>query len=382
VSQKHPRQPQERQAPDAAGSGAHAASAPPQAPVKEEHAAPDVPDAEHARQLDLAVGGQAVIEGVMMRSPGVIATAVRNPDGRIVIRKKPFKSVIARWKWLNIPVLRGGIHLVETMGLGIDALMFSADQSESEDRIAAEKAPLKDRLWMWATVAFAFVLSLGLFFYLPLLATDWLGAEGTVWFNIVDGIIRVALFILYLLAISRMKDMARVFEYHGAEHKSIHAFEHARPLDAGGARPFTTLHPRCGTSFLFFVMIISILVFMFLGKPENVGEQLLRLAFVPVIGGLAYEAIKLSGKFCDAWWLKPAIAPGLWLQKITTSEPEDDQLEVAMAALRAALTPEAENFRTRVYYDLPEDAPAAAATGTDPGPPVAPAAPGESGGAR
>jgi uncharacterized protein YqhQ len=113
-----------------------------------------------------------------------------------------------------------------------------------------------------------------------------------------------------------------------------------------------------------------------------VGEQLLRLAFVPVIGGLAYEAIKLSGKFCDAWWLKPAIAPGLWLQKITTSEPEDDQLEVAMAALRAALTPEAENFRTRVYYDLPEDAPAAAATGTDPGPPVAPAAPGESGGAR
>ena len=197
--------------------------------------------------------------------------------------------------------------------------------------------------------------------------------------DIVDGVIRVALFVLYLLAISRMKDMARVFEYHGAEHMSIHAFENGRSLDPDGARDFTTLHPRCGTSFLFFVMIISVVVFVFLGHPQTVGERLLRLAFVPVIGGLAYEAIKLSGKFCDAWWLKPAIAPGLWLQKVTTSRPDDSQLEVAMAALRSALTPEAENFRTRIYYDLPDTA--AAAPDTDPGPPVAPAQPGETGGA-
>jgi uncharacterized protein YqhQ len=176
-----------------------------------------------------------------------------------------------------------------------------------------------------------------------------------VWFNIVDGIIRVILFVAYIWAISLMKDMARVFEYHGAEHKSIHAFENGRSLDAPGARPFTTLHPRCGTSFLFFVMIISIVVFVFLGKPDTVGERLLRLAFVPVIGGLAYEAIKLSARYCDAWWLKPAIQPGLWLQRITTREPDDDQLGVSMAALRAVLTPEAEGFKTRIYYEMSDD---------------------------
>jgi uncharacterized protein YqhQ len=316
------------------------------------------PGLEEARKLDLAVGGQAVIEGVMMRSPTATATAVRTPDGRIVIRKKPFRSVVVRHRWLNVPVLRGGVHLLETMGLGIDALMFSADQAVSEDRVDRQQASRKDQLWMWGTVVIAFALSLGLFFYLPLLLTDWLGVQGSVLFNVVDGIIRVALFILYLWAISLMKDMARVFEYHGAEHKSIHAFENGRTLDAAGARPFTTLHPRCGTSFLFFVMIISIVVFVFLGKPETVGERLLRLAFVPLIGGLAYEAIKLSAKFCDAWWLRPAIMPGMMLQKITTSEPDDPQLEVAMAALRAALTPEVENFKTRIYYDLPDDGPA------------------------
>jgi len=314
------------------------------------------PGVEEARQLDLAVGGQAVIEGVMMRSPTSIATAVRNPEGRIVIRKKPFRSVVGRFKWLNIPVFRGGVHLIETMGLGIDALMFSADQAVSEDRVDREKAPLKDQLWMWFTVVIAFALSMGLFFYLPLMLTHWLGVEGSVWFNVVDGLIRVVLFVTYIWAISLMKDMARVFEYHGAEHKSIHAFEGGKTLDADGARPYTTLHPRCGTSFLFFVMIISIIVFVFLGKPDTVGERLLRLCFVPVIGGLSYEAIKLSGKFAGVWWLKPAIQPGLWLQRITTRQPEDEQLEVAMAALKAALEPEAENFKTRIYYDMPDDA--------------------------
>jgi len=315
---------------------------------------PESPGVEEARKMDLAVGGQAVIEGVMMRSPQAIATAVRNPEGRIVIRKKPFRSIISKQKWLNIPVVRGGIHLIETMGLGIDALMFSADQAVSEDRIDREKAPLKDQLWMWGTIVVAFAMSLGLFFYLPLMLTHWMGIEGSFLFNLVDGIIRVVMFVLYLWAVSLMKDMARVFEYHGAEHMSIHAFENGKTLDPDGARGYTTLHPRCGTSFLFFVMIISIIVFVFLGKPDTVPERLLRLCFVPVIGGLAYEAIKLSGKFCDAWWLKPAIQPGLWLQRITTSRPDDEQLEVSMAALKAVLTPEAEDFKTRIYYDLPD----------------------------
>jgi uncharacterized protein YqhQ len=312
------------------------------------------PDAADPRELDLAVGGQAVIEGVMMRSPTAIATAVRAPDKRIVIRKKPFRSVIRRFRFLNVPVLRGGIHLLETIGLGIDALMFSADQATSEERVASGRS-WKDTLSMWGTVIVAFALSLGLFFYLPLLLTDLLGVEHSVWFNIVDGIIRVAMFVAYLWAVSRLPDMARVFQYHGAEHKSIHAFENGRDLDAAGARPFTTLHPRCGTSFLFFVMLISIVVFSFLGRPDNVQERLVRLAFVPLIGGLAYEAIKLSGKHAGAALLRPFIWPGLSMQRITTSEPDDDQLETAMAALRAVLAPEADDFRERTYYDIEAD---------------------------
>lgn len=316
------------------------------------------PDRDEARQMDLAVGGQALIEGVMMRSPGYLAMAVRTPDKRIVIRKKSFRSIVRKLPILNIPVLRGGVHLIETMGLGIDALMFSADQAASEDRLDGRKASLKDTVLMWGTVAFSFALSLGLFFYVPILLTDLVVAEqhGSVAWNAVDGLFRVVMFVAYLWLISRMPDMGRVFQYHGAEHKSIHAFENGSSLDADGARPWTTLHPRCGTSFLFFVMLISIVVFSFLGRPETLAERLERLAFVPLIGGLAYEAIKLSGKYGRAWFVRPAILPGLALQKITTKEPDDDQLTVAMAALRAVLTPEADGFRERVYYDLPDAA--------------------------
>jgi uncharacterized protein YqhQ len=320
--------------------------------VHEPRPAPEE-SARDPRELDLAVGGQAVIEGVMMRSPTALATAVRVPDGRIVVRKKPFHSIVRKLRFLNIPVLRGGVHLIETIGLGIDSLMFSADQSTTDERLDSKQGRFWETVLMWGTVVVAFALSLGLFFYLPLVLTDLLGIEGTIWFNVVDGLIRVALFILYLWGVSRLPDMARVFQYHGAEHKSIHAFENARPLTAAGARPFTTLHPRCGTSFLFFVMIISIVVFVFLGKPHGIAERLERLAFVPLIGGLAYEAIKLSGRFAGAWWLKPAIWPGLMLQKITTSEPDDQQLDVGMAALRAVLAPESEGFATRTYFEPP-----------------------------
>ncbi|MFT5234001.1 MAG: hypothetical protein ACI9UQ_002043, partial [Candidatus Krumholzibacteriia bacterium] len=228
---------------------------------------PDNITAGSARQMDLAVGGQALIEGVMMRSPAYMAMAVRTPDGRIVVRKKIFKSVMRKFPFLNVPILRGGIHLIESMTLGIDALMFSADQAASEDRIDEKKTSFWDTVIMWATIAFSFALSMGLFFYLPIILTDLVvpATEGSVVWNIVDGIFRVLMFVLYLLAISKMPDMARVFEYHGAEHKSIHAFENGKTLDANGARPYTTLHPRCGTSFLFFVMLISIVVFSFLG---------------------------------------------------------------------------------------------------------------------
>ncbi|MDX2473799.1 MAG: DUF1385 domain-containing protein [Candidatus Krumholzibacteria bacterium] len=318
---------------------------------------PDNIAASDARQMDLAVGGQALIEGVMMRSPAYMAMAVRTPDGRIVVRKKIFKSVMRKLPFLNIPVVRGGIHLIESMALGIDALMFSADQATSEDRVDQKKASIGDTLMMWGTIAVSFALSMGLFFYVPILLTDLVvpASEGSLIWNIVDGIFRVTMFVLYLLLVSKLPDMARVFEYHGAEHKSIHAFENGKTLDANGARPYTTLHPRCGTSFLFFVMLISIVVFSFLGRPEDIPDRLQRLAFVPLIGGLAYEAIKLSGKHAKAWFLQPVILPGLLLQKITTSQPDDAQLTVSMAALRAVLTPESDDFKERVYYDMPEE---------------------------
>lgn len=312
---------------------------------------------EEARSMDLAVGGQALIEGVMMRSPKYLAMAVRTPDDRIVIRKKVFNSIIRRFSFLNIPIVRGGVGLVETMGLGIDALMFSADQATSEDRIEEQKSSFWDTVMMWGTVAFSFVLSMGLFFYLPIILTDLVVAEGEgslVW-NLVDGVFRVLMFVLYLWAVSKMPDMARVFEYHGSEHKAIHAFENGKPLTPDGARDFTTLHPRCGTSFLFFVMLISIVVFSFVGRPEDILDRLQRMAFIPLIGGLAYEAIKLSGKFSNAWILRPVIWPGLMMQKITTKQPDDAQQAVAMAALKAALTPEADDFKERIYYDMPED---------------------------
>ena len=173
---------------------------------------------EDPRELDLAVGGQAVIEGVMMRSPNAIATAVRTPDGRIVVRKKPFRSIFKRLRFLNVPVLRGGIHLIESMGIGIESLMFSADQAVAEDRIVEEKKSLWDHVMMWGTIVVAFALSMGLFFYLPLLITEWMGVEHSVWFNLVDGVIRIVFFVAYLKLISLMKDMNRVFQFHGADY--------------------------------------------------------------------------------------------------------------------------------------------------------------------
>ncbi len=321
-----------------------------------------------ARDLDLAVGGQAVIEGVMMRSPTAVATAVRVPDGRIVVQKRPFRSFLVRWKLHKVPVLRGGLHLLESLGIGIGALMYSAEQASVEERVESVARRPLDTVMMWGTLLVAFAVSMGVFFYFPLLVADWLGVEHRIWFNVTEGVIRIALFIGYLLLIERLPDMARVFQYHGAEHMSIHAFENGRPLTPAGARPFPTLHPRCGTSFLFFVMLIALVVFSFLGRPETVAQRLQRLLWIPVIGGLAYEAIKLSGRYPRAWWIRPLIWPGLMLQKITTSVPDDDQLAVGLAALKAVLTPAEPGSPVRTWYEpeepAAEPAPAAAAGAT------------------
>jgi uncharacterized protein YqhQ len=323
-----------------------------------------------------SVGGQAVIEGVMMRSPSAVATAVRKSNGEILVTQRPFRGIAAKHKFLDIPILRGGINLIETLVLGMQSLNFSAEQAAEEpgkdgktgkDQGAAiatvtplqtaptgvtarhatvAKPSTKQQIGMAATMIVAFGIGIGVFFYLPLLLTEWTGVKGGIAFNLIDGFFRIVFFLGYLWGISRWKEMRRVFQYHGAEHKSIFVFEAGLPLEPEQSLKFTTLHPRCGTSFLLLVMLTSILVFSFLGKPETIGERFVRLAFVPVIAGIAYELIRLSGKKACQRWMKPIILPGLWLQKITTKEPSLDQVEVAMTAIRTCLAYEGAPERT------------------------------------
>jgi uncharacterized protein YqhQ len=286
----------------------------------------------------VSVGGQAVIEGVMMRSPTFYATAVRTPQGRIVIQKIRFSGLTHRFKWLNIPIIRGAISLVETLWIGIQSLSYSASQAMEEEEKPAKK---KGRLTSWLSIAGSIVFALGagflLFFFVPLWLTELLPIENGILFNIIDGIFRLAMFLGYVVVIARWKEMRRVFQYHGAEHKTIYTFENGKNLTTENARDYSTLHPRCGTSFLLVVMLVSVLVFAFLGRPDDWGDRLLRFAMIPLIGGIAFEFVKLSSKERFARYFRFAIWPGLTLQRITTREPSEDMLEVAIAALDACL---------------------------------------------
>ena len=273
----------------------------------------------------------------MMRSPTHYATAVRTPQGRIVIQKIPFKSLIRRIRLLNIPIIRGAITLIETMYIGVQSLTYSATQAGEEDHSSKSKGRFGAWLAMTGSVVMALGMGFLLFFYLPLLLTEILGVEGGVLFNLVDGLFRLAIFLLYIFAISRWKEMNRVFQYHGAEHMTIYAFEAGGELTTETARVQPRLHPRCGTSFLIVVMMVSIVVFVFLGKPETIADRLRRFAMIPLIAGISFEFIKLSAKERFSRVFKPAIWPGLALQKITTQPPTDDMLEVAIAALEACL---------------------------------------------
>ncbi len=286
----------------------------------------------------ISVGGQAVIEGVMMRSPTHYATAVRTPQGRIVIQKNRFVALTHRFRFLNIPILRGAISLVETMWIGIQSLTYSAEQAMDEDGAPkSRKGRAGQVMSILGSIAFALGAGFLLFFLIPLWITELLPVDNDIWFNVVDGVIRLTIFLGYIAIIARWKEMQRIFQYHGAEHKTIYAFESGNGVTVDNARPFTTLHPRCGTSFLIIVMLASIVVFAFLGKPETWNDRLLRFAMIPLIGGLSFEFIKLSAREGAAKFLRPAMWPGLALQKITTSEPTDDMLEVAIAALDACI---------------------------------------------
>lgn len=289
------------------------------------------------------IGGQAVVEGIMMRAPDQYAVAVRRPDGTIALDHHPFVSITRTQKVLNLPIVRGAIVLWETLQIGMAALSFAAEQAGDETPRDAAKPANKtaERLTMVGSMVLAFGAGLLLFFWLPLVLTGWLvkSNNGFV-FNLVDGLIRLVFFFAYIALIGQWKEMKRVFEYHGAEHMAIHTLEAGEPLEPRYIGTHSPRHPRCGTNFLFLTMISSIIVFVFLGRPHTLGDRLIRLCFVPVVAGVAYELTRLSGMFADKSWAKPLLWPGLALQAITTKYPSIDQMEVAVHALDAVLDPE------------------------------------------
>ena len=288
----------------------------------------------------LPLGGQAVIEGVMMRSPTRVAVAVRRPDGSLAYFEQSFVSITRRFKLLGLPVLRGAVSLFETLKLGITALNFSADEASRET--APDASADKPSAWMGVLQALTVVISLGmgvlLFVVLPARLTSWLGFHDRVGFGLVDGAFRLAAFVSYLWLISQWKEMARVLGFHGAEHKAIHALEAGVPLTPENVQKFSRLHPRCGTTFLFLVVLVSIVVFTFIGKPANIQQHLLRIACMPVIAGIAFEFIRLSGKYFDRPFVKALTWPGMQFQLLTTREPDLEMCAVAIASLEKVLS--------------------------------------------
>ena len=297
---------------------------------------------------ELLVGGQALIEGVMMRSPGAYGVAVRRPDGSIAFQRGKVASLARRYPFLKLPVLRGVAVLFQSLALGIRSLNFSAEQAmpETEKTEAVEDAKPAGDKSNWA-IAGSMAVGLGLGAVVFLLVPLWLtrlsetylfGSLSSLGFNLVDGALRALFFLAYIFLISRMKDIHRVFQYHGAEHKVVFAWEKQVPLTVENARAQSRLHPRCGTSFLLFVLLVSILVFSFI--PKTLPFLLMyggRLLLVPVIAGLSYEVLRFTAKHQAAPLFALLVAPGLALQRITTQEPTDDMLEVAIAALEEAL---------------------------------------------
>ncbi len=294
-----------------------------------------MPDCGGGKRLQ--VGGQAVIEGVMMRSPAGIATAVRTQGGRIVVKTEPFVSLTRRSRFFGLPVIRGAVALVETFVVALKALAFSADESISEDNGGGRKSGGVSWQMTLAMIA-AVALGMTIFFYLPLLLTEFLGVENGILFNLVDGLFRLIFIFLYIWAITRWKDMQRVFEYHGAEHKAIFTYEEGAEITPESAMRHPRLHPRCSTSFLLIVVLVSVVVFTFTGRPESIGDRIFRLAMIPLIGGLSYEVLKASSKPAARKYFGFVYWPGLMMQRLTTREPSVEQLEVAIAALNASLT--------------------------------------------
>ena len=290
------------------------------------------------------VGGQAVMEGVMMRAPHSYCVAVRKPSGEIVTEEMPVPKMSEKHKWLKYPVLRGLGTLCQAMSLGMRALRFSANAALDADNGdgTGKKQPKEISNWMMASqVAFSVVFFIVVYKLIPLKLTEYLSVwspaiKGQILFNAVDGIIRLAIFVGFLLLISRAKDIRRVFEYHGAEHKVVFNFESGKPVNVENAQSFVTWHPRCGTSFMFVIMLISMLCYMLIPAPTFTAKLLERIILLPVITGLSYELIRFAAKRRGSF-LALLTAPGLWTQRITTKPPSDEQTEIAIHALKGAM---------------------------------------------
>ncbi len=288
----------------------------------------------------MRVGGQAVIEGVMMRSPNSMAVAVRRPNGEIVVKREGLTFLSEKTFIFKFPLVRGILVLLSALILGIKALNFSVNQAHSESEAEKDPSP-----WaMGITLTMALCFGIFLFFLIPLFLTRWLRfvvpvlSESGLLFNLVDGVIRLIIFLAYLRAISFMSEIRRVFQYHGAEHKSIFAFEAGEALRVDRVKGFPFLHPRCGTSFLLIVMVVSIIVFGLIPHHLPFGYKVAsRVVLIPFIAGVSYEMIRFSDRKRESRGIGYLIKPGLWLQRLTAHEPTETQIEVALHALRAVL---------------------------------------------
>ena len=298
-----------------------------------------MPDGMPVAGRDAAVGGQAVLEGVMMRGVSTWAVAVRRPDGGIDVTSEPLVSWAKRHRVLRWPVIRGVVALAESLKIGFRALQLSANAQLVAE--GGEPEEIGGLTWV-LTVAASMALAVGLFFVVPVGATslikDALGSALLFW--LVEGVLRTAIFVGYIVAISRLPDLRRVFEYHGAEHKTISCFEAGDRLTPARAEAYSRYHPRCGTSFLLIVMVLAIFVFAPIGLPEWYWLVLSRILGIPLIAGLSYEVIKWAGRNRSKAWVRALMWPGLMLQSLTTREPDREQLAVAIASLEAVLAVE------------------------------------------
>ena len=279
----------------------------------------------------MEIGGQAVIEGVMIKSPRAMAIAVRKPDGKIVVKKAKQTPWARRSKILRIPVIRGAVSLIEMLVVGIRTLNWSAEQQ-------AAKKEEKIKGWeIGLAMLFAIALAVGLFIVLPFyLAKIFIATRGFV-FNLLDGVFRAAVFVGYLAVIGRLADVRRTFQYHGAEHKAVHCFESGKKLTVDNVKRFAKEHLRCGTSFFAIVVVVAIIVFSLIKTQNTLLNIALRIVVIPLIAGLSYEVLKLSARFHSNPIMKAIAAPGIAIQKLTTAEPDRKQIEVAIAAIKAAV---------------------------------------------